>query len=151
MSDWHCINCNFKVFGRKSSCSKCGITRLDSQRRINERNESKTNDQPGATYKTAIQDVSEQIFDVKDKLTDQEFKSLLDTLKTCYASAPNQSLSSSSFSASPFAATPTTQPVSQPSVLQQPQQSGDWFCTNCNFVVFARKQECSKCKQRRPY
>jgi hypothetical protein len=28
--DWHCYKCNFKIFGKKNSCLKCGTTKKEA-------------------------------------------------------------------------------------------------------------------------
>lgn len=123
MSDWWCTNCNFKIFGSKSQCGKCGMSR----------SQSVLHSQTSTEYKKHINDVSEQIFELKDKLTDGEFKGILDSLKGCYDQAPaNSSVNSS---------------VNSNSSINNRR---DWYCNNCNFTIFASKDSCKKCGAKRP-
>jgi len=131
MPDWFCPICQFKIFGSKDTCFKCGTTRsstlLSTTPNLEERK-----------YKESIQEVSEQIFELKDKLTDGEFKTILDGLQSCYKVAP-----------------------ADEKVLAQNQciengvmvigGDGRWLCPQCNFVLFPDKKECKKCHIKRPY
>jgi hypothetical protein len=121
--DWYCPGCNFKIFGSKSRCVKCNIQRPSS---LFSSSTQTTIKQPTDQYSKAVANVSDQIFDIKDKLTDAEYKDLLDTLKTCYDKAP-QTTSTTVFA------------------------NKDWMCNTCNFKIFASKSECKKCGSKRPF
>ena len=62
MPDWFCPICQFKIFGSKDTCFKCGTTRssvlLSTKPKLEERK-----------YKESIQEVSEQIFELGNHLS----------------------------------------------------------------------------------
>ncbi len=140
-SDWFCPTCQFKIFASKDTCKKCGMSRTDALRQnIQNHNPSLLpNLLPvDKKYKESIQQVSEQVFDLKEKLTDNEFKTILDGLQTCYQVAP---------------ADETVLQTVQNGVYPMRTaeiRAGDWICPGCNFRLFASKTECKKCKIKRP-
>ncbi len=80
--------------------------------------------------------MSDQIFELKDKLTDSEFKNLLDGLKKCHDTADVAPVA-------PVAPGPST-------FTSARTNNRDWMCTNCNFKIFGSKSKCFKCGQNRP-
>ena len=131
MPDWFCPICQFKIFGSKDTCFKCGTTRssilLSTKPNLEERK-----------YKESIQEVSEQIFNLKDKLTDREFKNILDGLQSCYKVSPEDEK-----------VLAKKKTIEYGDILQGGR--GRWFCPQCNFVLFPDKAECKKCHIKRPY
>ena len=134
MSDWFCPVCRFKIFGSKVVCAKCGTTKAQAQTM-----NTKVETQVEKNYKQGISNVSEQVFDLKDKLTDLEYKTLLDTLQTCYKNAPPDEKQNV------IAPVPSVRELCSPAVRQ-----GDWKCPGCNFFLFASRTECKKCNIKRP-
>ena len=134
MLDWNCATCNFIVFSYKTSCSKCGSLRPDIVSVVNSEKQQ-------LDLKNNIHEMSDQVYELKDKLTDSEFKNLLDSLKKCHDSTSDITTTSS-------IANSSRSNRSQQQVLRRvtSHRRNDWMCTNCNFQVFGSKPKCSKCQ-----
>ncbi len=167
MSDWQCMSCRFVVYGHKDFCSKCGQRRplqnwvhqysSSAPRALNTGRLLQSNSdppeyypdpvpepsRPSEEYRKNIHEVSEQVFDIKDKLTDNEFKTLLDGLKKCHDAAPV----GATHGRVENVPIPETRPEPRQNNSQRPR---DWMCTNCNFKIFGSKNRCNKCGQHRP-
>ena len=143
LPDWYCPTCNFKIFGSKEMCRKCGVRNPALRTNVTPQNSSATSTTYSiaphratqeATTKTieSLMKVSDQIHELSEKITDAEYKNILDDLKTCYDQVSKP--------------TPTHTSSSHTSFTHR----ADWWCSTCNYKIYASKSSCKKCGAQRP-
>jgi ribosomal protein L40E len=129
--DWWCNNCQFKIFGSKDSCFKCGAKSPTSATAV------KSGPNPSSSNPHHKKDW------ICPKCNFKVFGSKSTCGKCNFTPNNNTQPSSQQQQQTP----PQGVSAASPSVTIRP---GDWSCSNCNDLNFGSRLVCRQCGTQRP-